>query len=657
MSLKKLFTAVIIITIAISSFVGVIIFTRINQMRQDIEQIVNLEEPFEKAVLEIEIIASNIANSLLDYVDNHNYIQPENIRKHQENFDKHIALYKKFAKSKQEIAYGKDLVKEYATFKKITSEAVKISTKKHGKLFAVQTMVTVQDELIDDLFKKYIDDPTSDVLNKLKVISDFYSLNEELLNAIESYVIIKDSVSAYKISDKKLKYLKFEQNYRKTNRPDQQWIAKMNENFTITVSLGNELMRLESVQNNLMQKFHKSLKTIDDLLDKKIQPLIRRKNQQLLGQANRSGNMVVNFMLLSLILFIIALFIVSRVIRRTVLKPVLQLNQVAKQVAQGKFKTDFDIKANNEIGDLTSSFQTMTVGIERLVTKYRNLNKDLEKKVEERTEELSDKNFKITSSINYAKRIQEVVLPPQAQIMSQLPEAMVFFKPRDIVSGDFYWFAEIPSKPDTELGTINNTSKKFVLAAVDCTGHGVPGAFMSMVGNAYLNQIVRLQGLTSPEKILDELHLNIRKDLKQKETNNRDGMDLALVVFDSEAKILEFAGAKNPLLYVQDGELHEIKGDKFPVGGYAHEQEQSFKKHVIDVSKPTTFYIYSDGFQDQFGGHKGRKFMSRRFKNMLLEMHALPMDEQKQQLEQQLQEWMQGHKQVDDVLVIGVHLP
>lgn len=657
MSLKKLFTAVIMITIAISSFVGVFIFTRINQMRQDIEQIVNLEEPFEKAVLEIEIIASNIANSLLDYVDNHNYIQPENIRKHQENFDKHIALYEKFAKSKQEIAYGKDLVKEYTKFKKITSEAVKISTKKHGKLFAVQTMVTVQDELIDDLFKKYIDAPTPDILNKLKVISDFYSLNEELLNAIESYVIIKDSVSAYKISDKKLKYLKFEQDYRKTNRPDQQWIAKMNENFTITVSLGNELMRLESLQNSLMQNFHKSLKTIDDLLDKEIQPLIRRKNQQLLGQANRSGNMVVNFMLLSLILFVIALFIVSRVIRRTVLKPVLQLNQVAKQVAQGKFKTDFDIKANNEIGDLTSSFQTMTVGIERLVTKYRNLNKDLEKKVEERTEELSDKNFKITSSINYAKRIQEVVLPPQAQITSQLPEAMIFFKPRDIVSGDFYWFAEIPSKPDAEQDTVSSTSKKFVLAAVDCTGHGVPGAFMSMVGNAYLNQIVRLQGLTSPEKILDALHLNIRKDLKQKETNNRDGMDLALIVFDSEAKTLEFAGAKNPLLYVQDGELHEVKGDKFPVGGYAHEQEQSFKKHVIDVSKPTTFYIYSDGFQDQFGGHKGRKFMSRRFKKMLLEMHALPMEEQKQQLEQQLQEWMQGHKQVDDVLVIGGHLP
>ncbi|OJJ22118.1 hypothetical protein BKI52_08760 [marine bacterium AO1-C] len=653
MSLKKLFTTVIIVTIAVATFVGVIIFTQINQMRKDIEQIVNLEEPFEKTVLEIEIIASNIANSLLDYVDNHNYIQPENIAKFQKNFDKHIELYNKYAQSEQEIAYGKTLVEEYQNFKKITSGAVKISTKKHGKLFAVQTMVTVQDELIDDLFKKYIDKPTPDILSKLKVISDFYSLNEELLNAIESYVIIKDSVSAQKITNKKLKYLKFEDNYLKTKRPDKDWLAKMNENFTITVSLGNELMRLESVQYGLMQDFHKSLNKIDNLLDKKIQPLIRKKNQELLGQANRSGNLIINFMLISLVLIIVTLFIVSRVVRRTVLKPVLQLNHVAKQVASGKLKVDFDIKANNEIGDLTASFQTMTTGIERLVTKYRNLNKDLETKVEERTEELTDKNFKITSSINYAKRIQEAVLPPVVQITNKLPDAMVFFKPRDIVSGDFYWFAEVFPQDETNV----QEATKMVLAAVDCTGHGVPGAFMSMIGNAYLNQIVRLQQITSPEKILEALHQSIRKDLKQQETLNRDGMDVALVVIDNETKTLEFAGAKNPLIYMQDGELFEVKGDKFPVGGYAHEEEQSFRKHVIDISKPTTFYIYSDGFQDQFGGKKSRKFMSRKFKNLLHEVHVKPMQEQAEILEDRLLDWMSDHKQVDDILVLGVHLP
>ena len=653
MSLKKLFTTVIIVTVTVASFVGIIIFTQINQMRQDIEQIVNLEEPFEKTVLEIEIIASNIANSLLDYVDNHNYIQPENIAKFQQNFDKHIALYQKYAQSDQEVAYGKTLVKEYGNFKKITKDAVKISTRKHGKLFAVQTMVTVQDELIDDLFKKYIDKPTPDILNKLKVISDFYSLNEELLNAIESYVIIKDSMSAQKITNKKLQYLRFEDNYLQTKRPDKDWLAMMNEIFTITVSLGNELMRLECVQYNLMQDFHQSLNKIDNLLDKKIQPLIRSKNQELLGQANRSGNLIINFMLVSLIFFIVTLIVVAWVVRKTVLKPVLQLNEVAKQVASGKLKVDFNTKANNEIGDLTASFQTMTTGIERLVTKYRNLNKDLETKVEERTEELTDKNFKITSSINYAKRIQEAVLPPVAQITSKLPDAMVFFKPRDIVSGDFYWFAEVFPSGDTH----QQEATKMVLAAVDCTGHGVPGAFMSMIGNAYLNQIVRLQQLTSPEKILEALHQSIRKDLKQQETLNRDGMDVALVVIDKQAKTLEFAGAKNPLIYMQDGEMLEIKGDKFPVGGYAHQEEQSFQKHTIDISNPTTFYIYSDGFQDQFGGKKFRKFMSRKFKNLLHEIHPKPMQAQAQILEEQLQDWMGEHRQVDDVLVLGVHLP
>lgn len=650
MSLKKLFTTVIIITIVLSSFVGAFIFTQINKIQDDIEQIVNLEEPFEKAVLEIEVIASNIANSLLDYVDNHNYVQPENIRQYQSNFEKHLKLYDAYAKSDKEIAFGKELVKEYANFNKVTSQAVLTSTRKHGKLFAVQTMVTVQDELIDDLFKKYINTPTPDILKKLKIISDFYSLNEELLNAIESYVIVKDSVSAQKIANKKLQYLKFEKNYLKTNRPDRKWIAKMNENFAITVSLGNELMRLESVQNNLMKQFHRSLHNIDNLLDKKIQPLIRRKNEELLASANRSGILIINFMLVSLVLVIATLFMVARLVRRTVLQPVLQLNQAAKQVAQGKFKTDFDIKANNEIGDLTASFQTMATGLERLVAKYRQLNEELEQKVEERTEELYDKNFKITSSINYAKRIQEAVLPPQIEITSQLPDAMVLFKPRDIVSGDFYWFAEM-EVPGQQGHT------KTVLAAVDCTGHGVPGAFMSMVGNAYLNQIIRLQGVLSPEEILNELHVAIRKDLKQKETQNRDGMDLALVVIDNEAQTLEFAGAKNPLLYIQNGELHEIKGDKFPVGGYSYESEQSFTKHTIDISQPTTFYVYSDGYQDQFGGKKGRKFMSRKFKNLLHEIHKLPMTEQQHKLENRLQEWMGNHRQVDDVLVIGVHLP
>lgn len=646
MSLKKLFTTVIIVIIALSSFVGVFIFTQVHKMQRDIEQMVNLEEPFEKAVLEIEIIASNIANSLLDYVDNHNYVQPENIRKFQADFDKHIKLYEKYAKSKKEIAFGKKLIKEYAHFNKLTSKAVINSTRKHGKLFAVQTMVTVQDELIDDLFKKYIDNPTPDILVKLKVISDFYSLNEELLNAIESYVIIKDSVSAHKIANKKLQYLKFEKNYLNTSRPDKKWVTKMNENFAVTVNLGNELMRLESIQNDLMKQFHQSLNSIDNLLDKKIQPLIRAKNEELLADANHSGVLIINFMLISLVLVIIALVVVAIVVRKTVLQPVLQLNNVAKQVAQGKFKVGFDIKVNNEIGDLTSSFQTMAVGIERLVGKYRNLNKDLEDKVAERTEELTEKNYKITSSINYAKRIQQAVMPPKWQLNSHLPDAMVLFKPRDIVSGDFYWFTEIEAP-----------SRKTVLAAVDCTGHGVPGAFMSMVGNAYLNQIVRLQGIVSPEQILDALHQNIRKDLKQKETQNRDGMDIALVVIDHEAQSLEFAGAKNPLLYMQGGALTEVKGDKLPVGGYAHEEEQSFTKHVIDISKPTTFYVYSDGFQDQFGGPKGRKFMSRRLKNLLLEIHSLPMNEQKQVLEERLQNWRGEQRQVDDILVIGVHLP
>ncbi len=259
--------------------------------------------------------------------------------------------------------------------------------------------------------------------------------------------------------------------------------------------------------------------------------------------------------------------------------------------------------------------------------------------------EIRRKNKDITSSIEYAKRIQTAMLPLEETISKYLPEHFIFFRPRDIVSGDFYWFAY--------------KDGKIIIAAVDCTGHGVPGAFMSMIGAEILNTIVLTNGVTDAAQILNLQNLYIRTALKQETTDNQDGMDMALCVIDQQAGVVEFAGAKNPLIYVdKNHELHKIRGDRQSIGGYQYTKIVSFTKHVIPIESPMWFYIFSDGYQDQFGGPDERpmKFLTTNFYRLLHKIHELPMREQKIVLEQTFDEWKNGYNQTDDVLVIGFKL-
>ena len=198
-------------------------------------------------------------------------------------------------------------------------------------------------------------------------------------------------------------------------------------------------------------------------------------------------------------------------------------------------------------------------------------------------------------------------------------------------------------------------NERIVLAAVDCTGHGVPGAFMSMIANDLLNNIVIQHHVVDADAILNELHKGIRTALRQRETQNKDGLDVALCIIDRDDQILEYAGAKCPLIYFQNGELNQIRGDKLPVGGSFLGAERVFQKHRVDLSKETTFYVFSDGFQDQFGGPSNRKFMLKRLKELLTAIHQRPMQEQKQLLENALDKWMgEEQSQIDDILLIGV---
>ena len=255
---------------------------------------------------------------------------------------------------------------------------------------------------------------------------------------------------------------------------------------------------------------------------------------------------------------------------------------------------------------------------------------------------VDQKNKDITDSINYAQRIQEAVFPEKEIKYRLFPDAFVYFKPRDIVSGDFYWFAE-------------KNGKRFI-AAVDCTGHGVPGAFMSIVGNHLLNEIILGKGILQPAEILNQLHVGVRSVLKQDEQKKQaDGMDIALCCFDNDNKV-EFAAAHRPLYLVSGGTLREIKADKFPIGGADAHEDKKFTNHILNLKSGDVIYISSDGYADQFGGTTGKKLMSRNFKELLLANSNLTMTEQEKLLDETFDKWKGVREQVDDVLVIGVKI-
>lgn len=306
---------------------------------------------------------------------------------------------------------------------------------------------------------------------------------------------------------------------------------------------------------------------------------------------------------------------------------VIKMQEGAKQVLEDKVR--------ERTAELTETNEELNQIVEELNVTNDRLN--------ELNGALSKRDKNITDSLNYAKRIQSAILPFSERINKVVDEHFILFRPRDIVSGDFYWFLE--------------HEDKIFIAAVDCTGHGVPGAFMSLLGHDALNNTVISQGITEADKILTYLNLDIRTILQQDRTANKDGMDMTICVIDPDKQTMEFAGAKNPLLYFQDGESRLIKGDKFSVGGRQLKHMKRFTKTQIDISKATSFYLFSDGFQDQFGGEHGRKFLTKNFRALIEKNQDRPMSLQKTILEEALENWMgTNHKQIDDILVMGFRI-
>lgn len=336
---------------------------------------------------------------------------------------------------------------------------------------------------------------------------------------------------------------------------------------------------------------------------------------------------------------LISIIFASFFISKKITKPIKILTGKAQELAGGNLDVEIESNSKDEIGQLASSFSDMQHSIHDLVH-------NLEDKVQERTQEIQQqkeileiKNQEILDSINYALRLQKAIIPTEAKVKSALPESFVYFKPKDIVSGDFYW--------------MNQLEDKVLIAAIDCTGHGVPGAMVSVVGANGLNRCVKEFNLRKPSDILDKLTDLVKETFESGEDKVKDGMDGALISIDLKNKSLDYAGANNPLWIIKkEGPLIEIKANKQPIGDF--DFRKPFENHTIQLSEGDQVYIFSDGYVDQFGGPKGKKFKYKTLKAHLENTRHLSMDEQVKSLDDRFQEWKGSLEQLDDVCVIGV---
>jgi len=274
----------------------------------------------------------------------------------------------------------------------------------------------------------------------------------------------------------------------------------------------------------------------------------------------------------------------------------------------------------------------------RVTRKQKQVIETQKDEVESAHSELEEKNKEILDSINYAKRIQSAILPSPKLVKEYLHQSFILYLPKDIVAGDFYW--------------MEHREGKVLFAAADCTGHGVPGAMVSVVCNNGLNRSVREHGLTDPGQILDKTREIVIQEFEKSEEEVKDGMDIALCSL--EGNILQYAGAHNPLWIIRNGEVLETKANKQPIGKF--DKQTPYKTHTFELAKGDTIYVFSDGYVDQFGGERGKKFKSKTFKELLLSIQGKSMTNQKVIIEQAFEEWRGDLEQIDDVCVIGVRI-
>ncbi|MGM0463216.1 MAG: SpoIIE family protein phosphatase [Bacteroidota bacterium] len=376
-----------------------------------------------------------------------------------------------------------------------------------------------------------------------------------------------------------------------------------------------------------------------------------------------------------IILFSLTLVIVMILIyrkTRVITQPIAKLVENVDRITGGHLSERAEVTGNNEITRLSQKFNMMIDELEKYyneleqmvldrtaeiekqkleIEEQRDVLRDQKNKLYERNTQLNaayteidEQRKHIMDSIYYARRIQTAILPSEDHIYDKLGDHFILYRPKDIVSGDFYWFRAIDNR--------------IMVSAVDCTGHGVPGAFMSIVGYNQLNHAVNVGKARDAEDVLNQLNRGVIETLSvdTHESKVMDGMDMALCVFCEGMKTVQFSGANNPLIIIRDGELLQYKGDKFPIGAYEGERPQVFTRQEVTLKKGDCLYIYSDGYADQFGGPKDKKFTTKKFKQLLLDIYKEKCDVQKYLLDKRLDEWKGDREQLDDVLVIGIKI-
>ena len=374
--------------------------------------------------------------------------------------------------------------------------------------------------------------------------------------------------------------------------------------------------------------------------------------------------------------------VITLITTRTITSPVNSLRKVLLELGRGVFPKHSVQVTNDEIGDMVFALNSLIKGMEHTTDfsrevgsgnfdyQYTPLSEEdvlghallkmrdelkeseriLEQKVVERTKEIEKQKERVqmlyknvTDSIKYAKRLQNSILPPSQWIKTLLPESFVLYMSKDIVSGDFYWVERI-------------NRNEVLFGAIDCTGHGVPGAFMSLVGYNGLNQAVKEHNLTQPDQILNDLSRLAIASLNRERGKDfiRDGMDLAICKLNKKTRVIEYSGAKNPLYIIRKGKLITYTADKFSIG--EDSSELIFKLNTIQLEKGDSVYLFTDGYVDQFGGELGKKFKYDPFRKLLLSIAELPIEKQHEILYETIVKWQGGYEQLDDILIFGVKI-
>jgi serine phosphatase RsbU (regulator of sigma subunit) len=368
---------------------------------------------------------------------------------------------------------------------------------------------------------------------------------------------------------------------------------------------------------------------------------------------------------------LIYLLLFIRWTSRDISRPVKDLLTSMRNTRGGGTEQYTIVRTNDEIGELAEGYNEMTQKIHAYVENISKMNQELEEKVKERTREVVEQKEEIEAqkeeieaqldlatlqrdtilnqkdlildSIRYAERIQSAILSPLSHLSDQLADHFILFKPRDIVSGDFYWTTQ--------------QDDKILLAVADCTGHGVPGAFLSVLGISSMNEIVKQNGGLSASDILEKLRNFIIKSLHQtgSKGETQDGIEIALCILDIKKRTMEYAGANRPVYIVSGDSVQHIKPDRMPIGIYDY-QVRPFTNHKLKLKKNDSVYLFSDGYVDQLGGPLRKTFRSRRFRKLLLEIREKSMSDQKQILMDTLKEWQGEVEQIDDILVMGIRV-